>query len=591
MRSIVSIILIILLYISAISCEDIFGDYLEKAPGVDVTEDTVFSSKAQAELYLAACYEQALVSPWRHSAHLYGNAELQNSLNDNIANWICYSDEAEHSAPWWFAHNVNNGSLTIGPNLDFFYQTRWTALRMVHTMMERIADVPDVDETYQKQIIGEMSYLRAAIYFDMFRRHGGVPLISRRFKPTEVEAMKVRRSSLDSTVQFILTDLESAISSLPDVYPSNLRGRITKGAALALKADLLLYAASPLFNADKPFLDMQNPADNRIICYGNFDKERWQKAADAAKAVIDWAPAGNIKLIEDKGVDKNYRYVWETPDNAEIILADKHLSTSSNRQSTPWQYYLPRPMGGLQGPMPTQTFIEKFYDKKDGTPQTWSNTGNNLIQKYQELDWRFHQTVGYNGFFWNSRFGTLAIYIGPPAPAGVHSTNNKTGYWLKKFVPDQVNDQSGNGAILNFPRHRLAVAYLNYAEALNEAQGPVQAAYDAVNKVRARSGMPALPAGLTQDEFRQRIRKERGVELAFEGHRWWDIRRWKIGEETVNGPFYGLKIYKNTPITNPLTFRYERYVFETRVWQKRFYLDNFTTDQINLGYLVQNPGW
>ena len=146
---------------------------------------------------------------------------------------------------------------------------------------------------------------------------------------------------------------------------------------------------------------------------------------------------------------------------------------------------------------------------------------------------------------------------------------------------------------LNVSRSYLQTAeiYLNYAEALNEAQGPVAAAYDAVNTIRARSGMPALPNGLSKDEFRERVRKERGVEFAFEGHRWWDIRRWLIAEDVNQGDFYGLKIYKNVPATDPLTFRYERFVYEQRVWPKRFYLEYFPVSQINLGYLVQNPGW
>lgn len=590
MKYIFFILLVGTLLFSFTSCEDMFGDYLEKAPGVDVTEDTIFSSKAQAELFLAACYEQALTSPWRHPGHLYGSGKTQNNLIDNLAAWISFSDEAEHAAPWWISQKINDGSLNLSNQLDAFYETRWTALRMVHTMLEKIDAVPDADQAFKNNVKAECLYLRATIYFDMFRRYGGVSIIERRFQPGEVEAMKVRRSSLDSTVQFILKDLDNAISSLPDVYPSNMRGRITKGAALALKSKTLLQAASPIFNTPTPFLNMTNPADNRLICYGNFDKSRWQKAADAAKAVLDWAPSGGIKLVEDKGPDKNYRYVWEVPDNSEIILADKHQNAPTNREDAPWQYYLPRPLGGSQGPMPTQNFIESFYDKRDGNPQTWPTKDKNLSEKYAELDYRFHQTIGYNGGYWNQKIGTLAIYLGP-APVGAHANTNKTGYWLKKYVPDQVNSNGGNGAIINFPRHRLAEFYLNYAEALNEAQGPVPAAYEAVNRIRARSGMAPLPAGLTQDQFREKVRKERTVEFAFEGHRWWDIRRWLIAEQVCSGPFYGLKIYKNTPVTNPLTFNYDRYVFETRTWQKKFYLDNFTTDQINLGYLVQNPGW
>lgn len=596
MRNIFIVLLMGAIYLASVSCEDMFGEYLDKPPGTDANEDSIFASTAQVELFLAACYEQALISPWRHPGHLIGNQTIENTLGDNLAAWISQSDEGKHTAPWWISHQVNLGTMSSSGGadnryqLDVFFNARWTALRMVHTMMERIDEVPDANRAYKDQIMAESKYLRASLYFDMFRRYGGVPVISRRFTPEEVEEMKVRRSSVAETVDFIVKDLDEAIPFLPDSYPSNMRGRITKGSAMALKSRTLLYAASPLFNTETPYLSMPDPADNILLSYGNYDVNRWQKAADAAKAVLDWAPAGGISLVTNQGPDKNYRYVWEIPDNTEIILADKHQNRSDPRQNTPWQYYLGRPMGGMQGAQPTHTFIQNFYEKKDGTPQTWEDSGNDLDIKYAELDYRFHQTIGYNGSFWNPQRGIVALFLGP-APAGAHIATNLTGYWLKKFVPDQVNSNGGNGAVINFPRHRLAEIYLNYAEALNEAQGPVAAAYDAVNTIRARSGMPALPGGLSKDEFRERVRKERGVEFAFEGHRWWDIRRWMIAEEVNQGDFYGLKIYKNVPATNPLTFRYERFVFEQRVWPKRFYLEYFPVSQVNLGYLVQNPGW
>lgn len=591
-KYIIFLLLVGSLFALTTSCEDMFGDYLDKGPGVDVTEDTIFSSKAQAELFLAATYEQALYSPFWDTKYKNGSQWINNEIYDVMPNWSCFTDEGEHQAPWYPSNSVNSGTLNkAGKNFyDWGYSFRWTAVRMVHTLLERIDDVPDADGAYKTQIKAQARYMRAELNFDMFRRYGGISIVDRRFAPKEVEEMKVKRSSVDSTVQFIVQDLDFAIANLPDVYPSNFRGKITKGAALGLKSRTLLFAASPQFNTATPVLNMENPADNRMICYGNFDKNRWQKAADAAKAVIDWAPSGGIHLITDKGVDKNYRFVWEQPDNAEIILANKQ-SNGVIKQNPFFLYWLCSQVGGQKGVQPTQNFIERYYDKRDGTPQDWPEAANNLSDKYAELDYRFPQTIGYNGSYWNKNRGNLAMYLAPPAPAGAHSGANITGYFVKKFIPDAANSTWGPQFVFNYPRQRLAEFYLNYAEALNEAQGPVAAAYEAVNAIRARSGMPPLPAGLSQDEFRKRIRKERGIEMAFEGHHFWDIRRWLAGEELCSGPFYGLKIYKNLPVTNPLTFRYEKYVFEQRVWQSKFYLNYHTTDQINLGYVVQNPGW
>ncbi|MCF6333112.1 MAG: RagB/SusD family nutrient uptake outer membrane protein, partial [Draconibacterium sp.] len=313
------------------------------------------------------------------------------------------------------------------------------------------------------------------------------------------------------------------------------------------------------------------------------------KAADAAKAVIDWSPAGGVHLITDQGVDKNYRYVWEIHDNAEIILANKQANQFTRGKVTrPIRYWLAKAVGGQKGIQPTQNFVEN-YEKKDGTMMDWPDADDNLSERYAELDPRFQQTIGYNGMYWNQKRGNLAMYLGP-GQKGAHSKPNKTGYFVKKWIPDVVNRHQDK---YNFDiiRYRLAEFYLNYAEALNEAQGPVAEAYDAINTIRERSGMPAFPSGLSQEEFRERVRRERTVELAFEDHRWWDIRRWRTAEDVLNKPFTGLKIYKNQPETDPLTFRYKKYVFEKRVFKPEFYHDFYPTSELNLGYLVQNPGW
>jgi hypothetical protein len=150
----------------------------------------------------------------------------------------------------------------------------------------------------------------------------------------------------------------------------------------------------------------------------------------------------------------------------------------------------------------------------------------------------------------------------------------------------------GTSAYAQFIIFRLAEAYLNYAEALNEAQGPVQAAYDAVNTIRQRSGMPNLPAGLSQTDFRARVRHERAIELAYEFHRFYDIRRWMIAEEdgVMQGDIWGIKITKIAG-TNPQEFNYLPYVFETRVFHTYMYLHPLPQNEVNKGYLVQNPGY
>ncbi|UFH58001.1 RagB/SusD family nutrient uptake outer membrane protein [Spirosoma sp. KNUC1025] len=191
--------------------------------------------------------------------------------------------------------------------------------------------------------------------------------------------------------------------------------------------------------------------------------------------------------------------------------------------------------------------------------------------------------MGYNGSYYDRDAPLLETFQG-----GRHATDCDGGAWLKKLLPDALSASAG--AVPNGIVFRLAEAYLNYAEALNEAQGPVPAAYEAVNTIRARSGMPKLPAGLTKEQFRDRVRNERDIELAFEDHRLYDIRRWKIAENdgVMQGSFYGLKI---TKITGSTDFKYEPYVFETRTFLTRMYLHPFLNTEVFKGYLVQNPGY
>lgn len=573
-----------------ISCDDMFGDFLEKAPGVDVTEDTIFSSVTQAESFLASVYESGM-----YTAHP-GQMKEGNPHNGHICNnshWANATDESDQATTWYQVQSVwNAGGLTAitADQEDQWWFARWKTFRRAYTMIERIDDVPEIDPAYAARIKGEMKFIIAMNYFEMFKRYGGVPIITKRFDPND--DMKIKRSTLDSTLQFILTNCNEAAAILPDAWPSQWKGRVTKGAVLALKAKTLLYAASPIANTATPYLSMTNPADNKYIVFGDYKVSRWQDAANAAKAVLDWAPSGGIQLITDKGVDKNYKYVWEVNDNAEIILAQKSSTGGRSKLSDanfPWPAYLPASFGGWGSNCTTQGFIEKFYDKTDGTPQVWGATGSNLNKIYAELDPRFKQTVGYNGTLWNSIRGTLETFL----PNGKHKASCTTGYHFKKFIPDKQNSTSFVESYPSWPVFRLAEFYLMYAEAINEASGgPTPDAYTAINTIRSRSGMPNLPSGLTQEEFRQRVRKEWAVEFAFEDHRFWDVRRWLTAEENgvMNGPIYGLKIYKMAG-TNPQDFSYERYVVENRVFLTKLYRNPFPLREVNKGYLIQNPGY
>lgn len=575
MKPIIRAIFCGVLWVVASSCDKPLNEFLDKAPGVDVTEATIFSSKVQLETFIAGTYRIGI-----HSVFTYNDANLIPTSKTFCIN-APITDEAEAEVAFfhteqWNAGNVIPSSALVASE-DYRYFVRWTAIRNCNIILERIREVPDADEAYKNQVIGEMKFIRALNYSEMFKRYGGVPLVDKRLDPAEAPALK--RSTVEEVVNFIVKDADEAVAKLPATYTANFRGRATKTAAQMLKARTLLYAASPLFNTATPYLSLGT--DNKLICYGNQDNSRWQAAADAAKAVLDIAPAGNFALITDKGVDKNYKYAWEQNDNAEVVLASKAFA-SRGRTQFPWVGLQPVSIINSWGGVSViHNFVRK-YEKKDGTPQTWPG-GNDLLKKYAELDPRFAQTVGYTGSSYNKDVPLLETFQG-----GRHASDCDGGAWLKKFMPDALSSTAN--AVPNDMVFRLAEAYLNYAESMNEAQGPVAAAYDAVNAIRARSGMPKLPAGLTKEQFRDRVRNERDIELAFEDHRLWDLRRWKVAENegVMQGSFYGLKISK---ITGSTDFKYDPYVFETRTFLPRMYLHPFSNTEVYKGYLVQNPGY
>jgi hypothetical protein len=580
MKTIIRTFFLGVLCLAASSCEKNLDEFLDKAPGVDITENTIFSSKVQLETFITGTYRIGI-----HSIFTYNDASLipapasrPFTINAGI------TDEAESEVAFFHTQQWNVANITSVGNLvgqeDYRYFIRWTAIRNCNIILERIDEVPDLDESYKKQVIGEIKFIRALNYAEMLKRYGGVPLIDKRLGVKD--NLNIPRNTVEETVNFIVRDCDEAVALLPDTYPANFRGRVTKTAAQMLKARTLLYAASPLFNTGQPYLSLGE--DNQLICYGNQDISRWQLAADAAKAAIDMAPAGGFRLITDKGVDKNYKYVWEQNDNAEIVLAEKAFGARSRTQF-PWYGLQPTTIIGAWGGVSViHNFVQK-YEKKDGTPQTWNlnGGGNDLNKKYSELDPRFAQTVGYNGSFWNQDVPVLETFQG-----GRHAASSWGGAWMKKLIPDVLS--SSSSATPNSIVFRLAEAYLNYAEALNEAQGPVQEAHNAVNIIRQRSGMPDLPADLSKEQFRERVRNERAIELAFEDHRLWDIRRWLIAEQdgVMQGPVYGLKIYK---IPDDTEFRYEPYVIETRTFLPKMYLHPFLNTEVFKGYLIQNPGY
>ncbi len=416
--------------------------------------------------------------------------------------------------------------------------------------------------------MGEAYFLRALYHFELMKRYGGVIIANRTFKPDEV--LDLPRNSFEEVVEQILADCDEAAAVLtPSIRDQSDgdKGRATQTAALALKARTLLYAASPL----------NNPSG---------DAAKWQAAADAARAVIDlnkhslltgnqttpWSELANLWNYSTRAY------------NAEVIFASAADNVNSIELNN-------APIGydGARGRTnPTQELVDAFGMRSSGKPITDPASGYNPANPYNDRDPRLGLFIIVNGASFKNR--PVEIYAGgrDNVPTNVNST--KTGYYLRKFLSESA--AWGVGATTNVRRpwvhFRYAEVLLNYAEALNEAQGPVADVYRYVNQVRARAGMPPLPTSLSKDQMRERIHNERRVELCFEDHRFYDVRRWKKGEQFFNKPVHGMRITRNGS-----NLSFERFQVESRAFSEKMYRFPIPQFELNIASknLEQNPSW
>ncbi|TCC88685.1 RagB/SusD family nutrient uptake outer membrane protein [Pedobacter frigiditerrae] len=624
-RTLITPIICGLICLTTNSCKKI-ENFLDKAPGVDVNESVAFSSVTNLDIYLNTIYKFGLPSqiPYRDATlsitgPAIGNTDVYHPTSD-MTDESDLSEQSFGAAIAWNTGTIN--ATNIIKNEDYRFYQRFTALRQIALFLKNVDNVPDITDAYKKQVIAEVQSIRAFLYLEMVKRYGGVPIITGLYTPGDFAV--IPRNSVMECFNFIVKECDDAILSgaLPVTQSNSLKGRITKLVPYAIKARALLYAASPMFNTATPYLAMPNKADEKLICLGNYDVNRWKLAADAALEVIQIAPSCGISLVNVAGnelgkypvIDRsgplptspfitpgtvpvigNYEFSWAEYNNSEIILTFQGYP-AANLGNAPWNLFAPTSPGTAtwSGLNVTLNHVKK-YEKRDGTKQDWSSGGSDLDAIYRNLDPRFKQSLVYNNGYLAVGATVFELFDNVPL-----NKNNIAGHWMRKLLPNRY--RTGNNVPLDIIL-RLNEFYLNYAEALNEfstasaattgsASAPVipNNIYDAVNYVRARSGMPAI-AGLSQAAFRDRVRNERAVEMAFDDHRMWDIRRWLVAEDegVMRGNMLGIKIKKNAG--TPVTYSWEPYTFEIRTFTKNMYLHPFVLTEVQKGGLIQNPGW
>lgn len=453
-----------------------------------------------------------------------------------------------------------------------FWGRSYRSIREVNYALAHIQEL-GMSESRTNRLIAELRFIRAFRYHDLIRNYGEVVLMGDRvaqlgedfYDPTLFD-----RRPIEESMAYVTSELDAAAAVLP-VNNSNAygEGRATKGAALALKSRLLLYAASPLYTG------------------GSNDTQKWAAAAAAAKAVMDM---GTYSLYN------NYAETFTTTgSNSEYIFA--RFYNLSARHYALEIAHGPNGYGGWGGNVPLQSMVDD-YEMADGTEFSWDNPAQ-AANPYLNRDPRFYQTILYNGAPYRDRnvetfrSTTSGLAGGLDSPQGPDNWNaSKTGYYLRKFMREDlpiINPWDVAG-VQNWIYFRYGEILLNYAEAQNEASGPDATVYDAINAIRSRAGMPDLPVGLSQSEMRERIRHERRIELAFEEHRFYDVRRWKIAEVTENQPANGIYILKNTDGT--LTYTINTALAGKSFQQKHYWLPIPRTEiQASNNQLEQNPGY
>ncbi|GAA4431643.1 RagB/SusD family nutrient uptake outer membrane protein [Ravibacter arvi] len=587
------------------ACQD--GSDLLDPVTTGLTEKDVFASPQYSERFLLDVYRQIIpilahtdfAGPrWRNLAHL-------EVATDNGSTIMAGSNNVRM---------FNSGTMTAASTNMFWYYdwvNCFAAIRAANLFLANIDNVPadpqyNFNENTRKIRKAEGKFLLAFNFAELAKQFGGLPLIKEVATPTD-QSMMIPRSSFDETIAYIAQLCDEAAADLPLAHPEIEYGRATKGAALALKARMLLYAASPLWN------DSANPTESPFS--GKYDANKWQEAAKAAKAVI---ALGNYSLHPDLAT------VFLTRENTEVIFA-RMQDPMSYHSATHIPYTLYNGTGayGVGGVNQASYNLVKEYEVlKNGVAYSIEDpaSGHNPQDPFKNRDPRFYRDFIFNG----AKILGKTAEFGNPEPGHNKSGAHNMGYLIDgqayntfmytiKFADptlnvtwDARNAAGGTRVNQNFPYLRYAEVLLNYAEAMNEAYGPEsdalgagKSALQALNEVRERAtypegrpeylglkgGMPPVASGLSKDQMREKIKHERRVELSFEEHRFWDVRRWKDTPETEIKA--QIPIYKKDG-----TMEYQIKTIDNRYHHER--MNRMPIPQSELlanPQLVQNSGW
>lgn len=608
------------IFLIAVLTSSSCSDFLDKLPEGEITVEEVFQDYKKAERFLANVYMHlpgeinfmaATADPWARNPFTAGCDEME----------IAYGGSASHL--------LNSGALNAenSHNICPVWNECFMGVRKANLFLEHIGKTPLVEagssastdlftEERRIQWTGEAYFLRAFAYFQLIRTYGPIPILDH-VLASDMNFSTVKRATLEDCIQFVVDDCDRAIEMLPMRHTGGNLGRATAGAALALKSRMLLYAASPIYNGHEYFRNFVDNDGVNLFPTSN-DPNKWRKAADAAmKCITELEGATQKHKLYEAGLPdyvNNYRGIlldrfndewifWRNLDwynhfdNCATILSLRGFSILNPTQEMVDAYQMSNglvPITGYESDNKTPIinnasgYKDEGYTTQEGA-NGWCPTG--VRNMYSDREPRFYASINFAGQRWQSTTCDF-WYTGKDGRRGAGSDYCKTGYLIAKVVNPDVNPAMGTGYEKRcWVFFRLAEIYLNYAEAINEAEGPAKA-YQYVNKIRSRAGIPDLQTGLSQSQMREAIKRERRLELAFENHRYFDVRRWGTAEVSENKPIHCMNIMAGTHLQDNAF--YERVMCEPRVFDKsKHYWFPIPQEEINKTerVLVQNPGW
>lgn len=564
------------------------SDYLDKQPSNELSEEKVLADWNMFEQFHYDTYNFL-----RHGA-LRINESWLDATTD-----LAETSFATGGARTTF--NIGNyyGAGGSGELYDT-WESRYRGIRKCNMVITRINTVPknprntqEEHDNYVKIFTAEARFLRAYFYWEMFLRYGPVPIVLEVLDPEGDMLSKYtsRPTVKEFVVDFVLSELEDCEHDLLDystAWAANRAGRLAQPVARALRSRIMLYMASPRYASESGI--------------------SWGEAASVAKSFIDdYGTNFSLFRVENASPADNYGnavlYTTYTGSNTETIFFrnDPVINWGNIAADTPVGE------GGRGGNCPSQNLVDMYdmadgsspfaqYDAtgapvyRNGVPEVNAASGYNDADMWSNRDPRLEATVLYQGVQWGTMRDNSRIDVRPGMadnPTG-NANATPTGYYMRKYIPATIlSSNHGGTAYRLWTIIRYAEILLNYAEAMNEVNGPCQEVYDMLDMVRQRAGISGSVADRadlrSKDAMRNFIHKERTVEFAFEEHRSWDVRRWNVAVEALSRPIYGVNVAMDGTVS--------RKVAQERVFESRMYLYPIPEGEVWKTSIENNPGW